>query len=106
MSKPIFRAVLIYLALVALLAAVGALNQTKYRTQLQLIDQKAALQLEAAALRTQAAAIAGPLAVQRWAAEQGMISASEVRDVHYVHPLPAPLPTLAHPNLEIQTIWR
>lgn len=106
MSVKMFRIVFIYLILIALLAAVGAMNQAKFRTQWQLIDRKESLQLEVAALRIQAATITGPLAVQRWAADNGMVAASESREPRYVHPMPAPHMTLTQPTLEIQTIWR
>jgi type II secretory pathway pseudopilin PulG len=106
MSTKMFRIVFIYLALMGLLAAVGAINQAKHRTQWRLIERKEELQLEVAALRIQAAAITGPLAVQRWAAENGMVAASESREPRYIHPMPAPYMTLTQPTLEIQTIWR
>lgn len=106
MSKQLFRALLGYLALIALLSAIGAHNQAQHRQQWRLIEHKERLQLEVAALRAQAAAISGPLAVQRFAAEQGMIPAGEARHTRYVQALAAPEYPLEPPTMEIRTIWR
>ena len=78
---PVARlAVPAYLALLLVLAALGATNQGLYRTQLRLMDAKEELATELAATRRLAAQVAGPSAVATWAAERGMVPVPEARD--------------------------
>jgi len=104
---PVARlAVPAYLALLLVLAALGATNQGLYRTQLRLMDAKEELATELAATRRLAAQVAGPSAVATWAAERGMVPVPEARDTVLVAPEPVDLEDLPLPSLEIRTVWR
>jgi hypothetical protein len=89
------------------LAALGVNNQASYRHQIRLIDRKAELHTLVADLRSQAAWISGPLAVGRWAREQGMIPAPEGRLIREVAPEFPPLPQQPRlTGLEVRTVWQ
>ncbi len=104
---PVLRlAVPAYLALLLLLAALGANNQGIYRTQLRLMDEKQEMTSALAETRRRAALVAGPTAVATWAAERGMVPVPEARDTVLVAPEPVSLEALPTPSLEIRTVWR
>ncbi len=99
------RAVPVYLGLLLTLAAVGLVNQTLYRHQLRLIDQRRSLLDQVANLRLEAAKVDGPLAITQWATSHGMVPAPEAQKVSAVAAGPAALPKLPGSGLEIVTIW-
>lgn len=96
----------LYLLLLLLLAALGASNQSGYRTQLQLLDAKEQLLTQLADTRRLAAQVNGPTAVATWAAANGMVPAPEVRDAVLVAPFSPPTYQLPAPSLELRTVWR
>jgi hypothetical protein len=101
------RALPLYLALLLALAALGAANQRLLDRELALIEAREEARREIVALRAEAAAVQGPLAVARWAQERGMVPAPEVEVVEHVMPLPAPaLPAPEPTGLEVRTVWR
>lgn len=100
------RLVPLYVALVLTLATLGAVNQARFQRQAQLIERKGELYGTIGELRSQAAAVQGPLAVGAWAREHGMVPAPEVSQVRHVAPLPAPRPQKSTGGFEMRTIWR
>jgi hypothetical protein len=102
------RLTALYLALLLLLAALGAYGQQRFLHQATLLERKDAAVIELAVARSAAAGIQGPLAVTHWARERGMVPAPDALDVIPVAPSPLPPPsrTLATPTLEVRTVWR
>ena len=107
MTPRLIRLLPPYLALLLGLAALGAVNQRLLQRELALIDAREAARREIVALRSEAAAVQGPLAVARWAQDRGMIPAPEIDGVEHVMPLPAPrLEAPEATGLEVRTRWR
>lgn len=106
MTKRTSRLMLVYIALVLALAALGAHNQTLYRQQWRLIDLKQQRQALAADLRAQAATVQGPLAVRHWALSRGMVAVPQGREALEVLPVAPPERPPAKGGLEIRTIWQ
>lgn len=106
MKRRLVRLLPAYLLLLLVLAALGSWNQHRFERQLELMDHKDALRLEVVELRARAASVEGPLAVSRWAQEQGMVPAPEVEDM--IHLMPSPAPELTRPEggQEVRTVWR
>jgi len=102
------RLVALYLAMLLLLAAVGALGQQRFLHQAALLERKDTAVIELAVARSGAAGIQGPLAVTQWARDRGMVPAPDALDVIRVAPSPLapPTRTLATPSLEVRTVWR
>lgn len=102
------RLTALYLALLLLLAALGAYGQQRFLHQAWLLQRKDAVVVDLAVARSQAASIQGPLAVTHWARARGMVPAPDALDVIAVAPSPLPPPTrtLATPSLEVRTVWR
>ncbi len=95
-----------YVLLLLVLAVLGSVNQSHYRTQLRLMAEKEQLLSEVAATRRLAALVSGPTAVANWAAANGMVPVPEAHDSTLVAPDPASLDVLPTPSLEIRTVWR
>lgn len=94
-------------ALLLVLAGLGVSNQAAFHTHVRLIDEKAELHALLADLRLQTAWISGPLAVGRWAREQGMVPAPEGRVTREVAPEFPPLPRQGRlQGLEVRTVWQ
>jgi len=105
----ILRFVPAYLALLLVLAVLGATNQNLLDHELTLMEQGETARRDVAAYRADAARIDGPLAVARWAQDNGMVPVPEVDAVQHLAPLPAPLPTtedVRPQGLEVRTAWR
>ncbi|HEX7003239.1 MAG TPA: hypothetical protein VF168_03535 [Trueperaceae bacterium] len=100
------RLVPLYLILVLALAAVGGVNQGRYRYEAQLIERKSELYAHITELRAGAAQVRGPLAVGAWAREQGMVPSPEIELVRHVAPYPAPQTTPLPTGVEVRTVWR
>lgn len=100
------RLVPLYVGLLLFLSALGALNQTRFDYQNELIDRKAELYERIAELRGEASLVRGPLAVGAWARAQGMVAAPEVANVRVVASLPAPEKMTAPTGLEVRTVWQ
>lgn len=100
------RALPIYLVLLLVLAALGGANQDRLSRELALMDAREAARLEIVELRARAASVEGPLAVSRWAQENGMVPAPEVDALVHVMPIPAPTLADARSHLEVRTVWR
>ena len=102
------RLAALFLALVLLLAAIGAHGQQRFLHQAQLLREKDAAVIDLAAARSAAATVNGPLAISRWARERGMVPAPDALDVIPVAPSPLPPPArvVDTPSLEVWTIWR
>ena len=103
-----FRAApFVFVATLIALAYVGAANQESYITNWDLIDYKAELQSANSTLRLEAADISGPIIIGNWAREQGMIPATQARNVREVAPEPVPVQAPAtSTGLEVNTVWR
>ena len=106
MTRRVRNLMLLYIALLLGLAALGACNQGLYRSQADLIDQKEALNLQVSELRVAASQVNGTLAVRRWAYASGMVSAPRAADTQQVVSRPAPLPETPETGLEVRTLWR
>ena len=100
------RLVPLYLILILSLAALGAVNQGRYRHEARLIEQKSDLFARITELRAGAAQVRGPLAVGNWAREQGMVPTPEVEMVRHVAPYPAPQSTDLPTGVEVRTVWQ
>lgn len=100
------RLVPLYLILILSLAAIGVVNQGRYRYEARLIDRKGELHARITELRAGAAQVRGPLAVGAWAREQGMVPSPEVEMVRHVAPYPAPQTDLLPTGVEVRTVWR
>lgn len=107
MTARAIRVLPLYLALLLALAGLGAVNQRLLDRELSLIDTRERVRREIVALRAEAAAVQGPLAVARWAQARGMVPAPEIGTVEHVLPLPAPrLEAPEATGLEVRTRWR
>ena len=106
MTRRVRNLMLLYVALLLGLAALGAGNQSLYRSQADLIDQKEALALQVTEMRVAASKVNGTLAVRQWAYKNGMVSAPRAADTQQVVSRPAPLPEQPETGLEVQTLWR
>ncbi len=105
--RMLLRAVPAYLVLALVLAALGAQNQRLLAEELALIDERERIRREGIALRAEATAVQGPLAVARWAQEHGMVPAPEAETSEHVLALPAPEPAPdAGGGVEVRTVWR
>jgi hypothetical protein len=108
MSRLAYGAAALYVALLLVLAGVGAVAQVRFDRQVELLDAKQRGLIEVASRRADAAAVNGPLAITTWARAAGMVPAPEAADVVAVAPgLPPPAPTPpATSALEVRTVWR
>lgn len=106
MTHRLVRFVPAYLVLLLALAVLGAWNQHRFDRQIALMDRKEALRLEVVDLRANTASVEGPLAVSRWAQEQGMVPAPEVDALVHLLSTPAPARTEPEEGLEVRTVWR
>lgn len=99
---------LAYVALLLILAGLGAVSQQRYRHQAGLLEAKDAALVEIAERRAGAAVVNGPLAVTTWARAAGMVPAPDAPLTASVAPgLPAPeTPVPLAPTLEVRTVWR
>jgi hypothetical protein len=107
--SPLARAtVAVYIALLLLLAALGAGSQLRYREQARLLAEKERAIVDLVTARAAAAAVNGPLAVTTWARAAGMVPAPDAPQVEAVAPglLPPVVPTPPRPALEVVTVWR
>jgi hypothetical protein len=100
------RLVMLYLALLLALAALGAHNQVRRSLHADLLSDKAALQDQISSLRRNAAEVTGALAVRAWAHARGMVPAPEVANVAYVAPAAPPEEAAQPSELEVYTVWR
>jgi hypothetical protein len=102
------RALVVYVALVLVLAALGSHGQIRYRHNARLLEAKDVAQVLLAERRAEAAAVNGPLAIARWARAAGMVPAPEAPDVIAVAPSPLPPPerAIVPSHMEIRTVWR
>ncbi len=99
----------VYFILLLALALLGAQNQRLLRYELNLMEQGEQARQDVASYRAAAAVIDGPLAVARWAQENGMVPVPEVERVEHLLPLPAPPRTSdasIRSGLEVRTVWR
>jgi hypothetical protein len=96
----------LYIVLLLCLATLGVHNQSQFRLQQRLIQEKDLQHQRLAELRGQAASITSPLAVSQWAAGKGMIPATEAGDFEQVTPLASPEHTPLESGLEVRTVWR
>ncbi len=95
------------MALLLALALLGSWNQTRFRYQSGLLDQKEQLQSTIASLRLSASGVAGPGVIGAWARANGMVPVPQVNLVREV--APQPLPLRSEPlqtGLEVSTVWR
>lgn len=100
------RVIVLYVALMLALAALGGVNQLAVLNQVALMDEKQAWIERVVDLRASAARIEGPHAVTAWAAAQGMVPAPENARIENVAPLPAPVPLDPAGGLEVRTVWQ
>ncbi len=106
-ARGAFRLALpLYLALLLVLAAIGAANQGLLERQVALTRQKEDLLASVARAEVRAAAVEGPLAVARWATAAGMVPLPEGRVTAVVAPEPAPADVVPSGSLELRTVWR
>ncbi|MDA0700471.1 MAG: hypothetical protein O3A02_04620 [bacterium] len=98
----------LYIAMLLLLAGLGAASQTRYRDQARLLEAKEEAIIALVSARADAAAVNGPLAITSWARQAGMVPAPDALQVEAVAPgLVAPTATAPHaPSLEVVTVWR
>jgi hypothetical protein len=102
------NAIGVYVALLLLLALVGALSQTRFRQQARLLADKESGIVALTVARAAAANVNGPRAITQWARQSGMVPAPDAARVEWVAaglvpPEARPLPT---PKLEVVTVWR
>jgi hypothetical protein len=97
-----------YIALLLALAVLGSVSQQRYRAQARLLVAKEQAIVALVTARADAAAVNGPLAVNTWARQAGMVPAPDARQVEAVAPGPgAPNPAAPpSPGLEVVTVWR
>lgn len=106
MTRRLIRFIPVYLALLLVLATLGAWNQRLLDRELTLMDERERARAEVVDLRARAASVRGPLAVARWAQERGMVPAPETERAQHVMPLAAPDPEPVTTGLEVRTVWR
>lgn len=108
MSPAARTTALVYIALLLVLAGLGAMSQQRYRHHAGLLEAKEEALVDLAARRAEAAAVNGPLAITTWARTAGMVPAPEAPLTAGVAPgLPAPTaPAPISPTLEVMTVWR
>lgn len=106
LARRLPRAIPLYVALLLALAAIGAFNQRQLDRELALMEAREAMRADVVALRAEAAAVEGPLAVSRWAQDRGMVPAPEIPDIEHVMPLAPPVLADAQTGLEVRTVWR
>lgn len=95
-----------YVALLLVLALMGARNQALLRRQLDLIDRKAELTVSTARARLEANAVSGPAAVAAWARAQGLVPVPEGGPASLAAADYPELPPTPTPSLEVRTVWR
>ncbi len=103
---PFRLALPLYLVLLLALAALGGANQALVARRAALADQREALLASVARAEVRAAAVEGPPAVARWAAEAGMVPLPEGHVSDVVAPEPAPADEAPSGSLELRTVWR
>jgi len=108
MSPWAHATVAVYIALLLLLAALGAGSQLRFREQARLLAEKERAIVELVTARAAAATVNGPLAVTTWARATGMVPAPDAPRVEAVAPglLPPIVPAPPLPSLEVVTVWR
>jgi len=99
-------AVPLYLALLLLTAAMGAVNRTLLSRQLRLMAEKEALLADVAVERGRAVAVNGPTAIALWATANGMVPVPEAGSARLIAPTAAPDLDPYIPTMELRTIWR
>lgn len=105
------RLLVLYLATLLALAALGAHNQLRSSYQENLSKRQQALNLQLTELRRDAAQITGALAVRSWATASGMVAAPEALNISDVQAAPAPQTDAAlvvnlNEGVEVETLWR
>jgi len=98
----------LYIAMLLVLAGLGAVSQMRYRDQARLLEAKEEAIIALVSARADAAAVNGPLAITTWARQAGMVPAPDAKQVEAVAPgLVAPTTaTPRSPSLEVVTVWR
>lgn len=95
-----------YLALLLVLAVMGASNQGLLRHQLDLMERKEELSASVARARLAAGAVTAPQAVAAWARAAGFVPVPEGGIAVAAAAGSVDVPPVAEPSLEVRTVWR